>query len=81
MDDIQFLAKGYPSGRYAHEIKAIAGYYQKERGIPGNFADFDLLIKDLQNITNLLPKLGDIDKFLRAAQVLHIDVSGDEELR
>ena len=49
--------------------------------MPANFADFDLLIKDLQNIASLLPKLGDIDKFLRAAIVLHIDVSGDDELR
>lgn len=81
MKDIQFLARGYPPGRYPHEIKAIAEYYQRELGIPGNFADFELLIKDLEKIGNLLPKLGDIDKFLRAAVVLHIDVSGDDELR
>ncbi len=44
------------------------------------FADFELLVEDLMNIARVLPKLGDIDKFLKAAAVLHIDVTGDPQL-
>lgn len=80
MDMIQFLAKDYPYDRFKYEIKAMSSYFEKQWKVVDKFLDFDLLISDLENIAQLLPKLGDIDKFIYAAEILHIDVSGDADL-